>query len=104
MVKHMVHLMPPFFTRERFGRPQFLAGALLMAFLVQAIWLLHSELNAPESTATSATEQVRIASGWRQFHGGGIAGAPFPDPNELPIEVSHDPAASTRNTPLCSPS
>ena len=29
--------MTRFFTRERFGRPQFLAGALLLAFLAQAV-------------------------------------------------------------------
>ena len=37
--------MTRFFTRERFGRPQFLAGPLLLAFLAQASWLVHSELH-----------------------------------------------------------
>jgi hypothetical protein len=86
--------MTRFFIRERFGRPQFLAGALLLAFLAQALWLVHSELNPPAPTgpaATSASEQARIVFGWRQFHGGGIAGAPFPDPpNALPTQVTHD--------------
>ena len=83
--------MTPFFTRQRFGRPQFLAGVLLLIFLAQAVWLVHSELHGAESSATdalSASEQVRIATGWRQIHGGGIAGAPFPDaPGSLPIDA-----------------
>ena len=61
--------MTRFFTRERFGRPQFLAGALLLAFLTQSIWLVYSELRAVEPRAgasLSASEQVRIASGWRR--------------------------------------
>ena len=85
--------MTRFFTRERFGRPQFLAGLLLLLFLAQGIWLVHSELSASEfrRAAPSPSEQLRIAAGWRQLHGGGIAGAPFPDPpGSLPLEVSQD--------------
>ncbi len=98
--------MTRFFTRQRFGRPQFLAGALLLAFLAQAIWLVHSELRGDESGAysLSASEQVRIAAGWRQIHGGGIAGAPFPDvPGSLPIDVARDSAGfDTEHSPLLS--
>lgn len=97
--------MTGFFTRERFGRPQFLAGALLLAFLAQALWLVHSELSPPESQgmdAANAPEQIRIAAGWRQLHGGGIAGAPYPDgPAALPLEVSHD-GFDTEHSPLLS--
>jgi len=67
--------MRPYFTRERFGRPQVLAGLLLLAFFCQAVWLVHAELsvaNAPE-----VPEAARIREGWRQWHGRGIAGAPF---------------------------
>jgi hypothetical protein len=97
--------MTQFFTRERFGRPQFLAGTLLLAFLAQGIWLVHSELHASEfrPTAPSASEQVRIAAGWRQLHGQGIAGAPYPDPpGSLPIEVSQDSSFDTQHSPLLS--
>ena len=80
--------MAGFFTRQRFGRPQFLAGALLLLFLAQAIWLVHSELRMSESSSLSASEQVRIAAGWRQIHGGPIAGAPFPDAL-LPLPQAH---------------
>jgi hypothetical protein len=95
--------MTPFFTRQRFGRPQFLAGVLLLIFLAQAVWLVHSELHGAESLRTdtlSASEQVRIAAGWRQIHGAGIAGAPFPDaPGSLPIDVA---GFDTEHSPLLS--
>jgi hypothetical protein len=96
--------MTGFFTRQRFGRPQFLAGALLLLFLAQAIWLIHSEFRTTESSALSASEAVRISAGWRQIHGGGIAGAPFPDaPGSLPMEVSRDDAGfDTEHSPLIS--
>jgi hypothetical protein len=67
--------MTGYFTRERFGRPQFLAGLLLLVFLAQAIWLLHGELGATDGP--DGLEAVRIREGWKQWHGRGIAGAPF---------------------------
>jgi hypothetical protein len=106
MVKHFVLPMTRFFTRERFGRPQFLAGLLLLVFLSQAVWLVHSELHAPEfhgPRGPAASEQLRIFAGWRQFHGGGIAGAPFPDPPaQLPLEVSQESGFDTEHSPLLS--
>lgn len=72
--------MRPYFTRERFGRPQFLAGLLLLAFLGQALWLVRAQLGAaplPESD-----EALRIGEGWKQCHGKGIAGAPMMDLSE----------------------
>jgi len=98
--------MTQFFTRERFGRPQFLAGALLLAFLAQGLWLVHSELHAAEfrEADPGVSEQVRMAAGWRQFHGGNIAGAPFPDTQStLPLEVSEDADGfDTQHSPLLS--
>jgi hypothetical protein len=67
--------MSSYFTRERFGRPQFLAGLLLFAFLAQTLWLLNSELRG--YTVPDAAEAVRIREGWKQWHGRGFAGAPF---------------------------
>jgi hypothetical protein len=101
MVKHFVCLMTRFFTPERFGRPQFLAGSLLLAFLAQTVWLVNSDLRT--SDAPSASEQVRAAAGWRQFHGRGIAGAPYPDPPaSLPIEISQTNGFDTQHSPLLS--
>ena len=87
--------MAKFFTRERFGRPQFLAGGLLFLFLAQAFWLVYAELHtaaAEGSNGLGAAELVNLTVGWRQFHGGAIAGAPYPDPPDtLPMDVSVDP-------------
>ena len=98
--------MTGFFTRQRFGRPQFLAGLLLLAFLAQAAWLVDAELRASsagEVDSSSASEQVRIAAGWRQIHHGGIAGAPFPDaPGSLPFEISLDHGFDAEHSPLLS--
>ncbi|MGA8213137.1 MAG: hypothetical protein WB799_06060 [Candidatus Sulfotelmatobacter sp.] len=93
--------MTRFFTRERFGRPQFLAGALLLIFLAQSAWLVHAELSA--SAAPGASEQARISAGWRQLHGGSIAGAPYPDPpSSLPTEISTNEGFDTEHSPLLS--
>ncbi|HYM76731.1 MAG TPA: hypothetical protein VE377_12195 [Candidatus Dormibacteraeota bacterium] len=70
--------MRPYFTRERFGRPQFLAGLLLLAFLAQALWLVHAELSVSEGP--EAQEAIRIGEGMKQWHGRGIAGAPLSEP------------------------
>jgi hypothetical protein len=67
--------MRPYFKRERFGRSQLLAGLLLLAFLAQAGWLARAQLRAAEGPQDE--EAVRISEGWRQWHGRGIAGAPF---------------------------
>lgn len=77
--------MRPYFTRERFGRPQFLAGSLLLCFLAQAVWLIHAEMSTDREP--DSAEAVRIGEGWKQWHGRGIAGAPFLDPGG----VSPDP-------------
>ncbi len=64
-----------FFTRERFGIPQFAALALLVIFLVQCLWLIHQLLRAtPEEPGT---DLVVIAEGLREWHGRGVAGTPF---------------------------
>jgi hypothetical protein len=69
--------MRPYFTRERFGRPQFLAGLLLLCFLAQALWLVHAELRGARDL--DGQEAVRIGEGWKQWHGHGIAAAPMLD-------------------------
>lgn len=81
--------MRPYFTHERFGRPQFLAGLLLLAFLAQAAWLVQAELGA--SGGLDGAEAVRIREGWKQWHGRGIAGAPL---SEAVASEAQDPFRS----------
>ena len=97
--------MAKFFTRERFGRPQFLAGTLLLIFLAQSLWLVYAELHAATERGLNGlgpAELVNITAGWRQLYGGPIAGAPYPDPpGTLPLEVSTDAANfDTEHSPL----
>ena len=66
--------MRPFFTRERFGQPQFVAGLLLLAFLAQCVWLTD---RAMRRVGVSEAELFRIEQGLRQWHGAGIAGTPY---------------------------
>src|SRR5258708_24614161 len=98
--------MGQFFTRDRFGRPQFLAGALLLALFAQAAWLVHSELHGTEAGGygnRDLSEEVRIAAGWRQFHGGGVAGAPYVDPpGAFPIDTPRQDAFDVEQSPLLS--
>jgi hypothetical protein len=77
------------FIRERFGRPQFLAGFLLLAFFAQAAWLLRTELRAGNDP--EAPEVGRIREGWKQWHGHGIAGAPFADDAADEQDPASDP-------------
>jgi hypothetical protein len=65
--------MSGFFTRERFGRPQFWAGCLLLVFLAQCCWLVEHSL-----TGVNAGEIFREAEGVKQLRGLKIAGTPFP--------------------------
>jgi hypothetical protein len=90
--------MRPYFTRERFGRPQFLAGLLLLCFLGQALWLLHAELRAAREP--DPPEAIRIGEGWKQLHGRGVASAPYSNP-DANIAVTLD-SFDTEQSPLLS--
>jgi hypothetical protein len=56
--------MGAFFTRERFGRPQVLAGLLLLVFLAQCVWLVARDLQAG---SLDPDETSRIEEGLRQW-------------------------------------
>jgi hypothetical protein len=77
--------MVRYFTRDRFGRPQFLAALLLLAFLAQALWLVHAELGANQTL--DGDEEIRISEGLKQWHGHGVAGAPVIDPVDNPFAL-----------------
>ncbi len=93
--------MGSYFTRERFGRPQFLAASILLAFLAQALWLVHAELSTPQSM--EGEEALRIGEGLKQWHGRGIAGAPFTEPADDPfvhLSQSSENGFDTEHSPL----
>jgi hypothetical protein len=89
--------MRAYFTRERFGRPQFLAGFLLLAFVAQVIWLVRAELGAAHEP--DVREAVLVSEGWKQWHGRGIAGAPMMEADAGPFEKS-EPEFDTERSPL----
>ena len=62
--------MGGFFTRERFGRPQVLAGLLLLLFVAQCLWLMNRGLRLRPDSG----EVFRIREGLGQWHGEWIAG------------------------------
>ncbi|HUO17049.1 MAG TPA: hypothetical protein VMX38_18860 [Verrucomicrobiae bacterium] len=62
--------------RSYLTRARLLAGVLLLAFLGQGAWLVHREVGGE---ALEAEEATRIGEGWKQWHGRGLAGAPFGD-------------------------
>ncbi len=78
--------MRSYFIRERFGRPQFLAGLLLTAFLAQAAWLVHAELSA--APGLESPEALRVSEGLKQCHARGIAGAPITETVDSPQSFS----------------
>lgn len=95
--------MPSYFTRERFGRPQFLASLLLLAFLLQGIWLVHRQLAA--EPLPEPDEALRIREGWKQWHGKGIAAAPFMNTAEDgtgPALIDEVEGFDTQHSPLLS--
>lgn len=83
MVKHSVLPMEKFFTRERFGQPQFLAGMLLLVFLAQCAWLIGHSLSRLD-----LGEAYRINEGLRQLHGGRVAGTPSAIPPRQDEEMN----------------
>ncbi|HXX00863.1 MAG TPA: hypothetical protein VEJ00_06590 [Candidatus Acidoferrales bacterium] len=93
--------MRPYFTRERFGQPQFLAGLLLLAFLMQGVWLVHAELRG--GTEPEGPEAERIGEGWKQWQGRGIAGAPRvegPGDSPEPFRNRNDDGFDREHSPL----
>lgn len=94
--------MGSYFTRERFGRPQFLAVSLLLAFLAQGLWLVHAEFRA--SQPPDAREAILVSEGWKQWHGHGTAGAPLMEADPAPFETDgfekSEPEFDAERSPL----
>jgi hypothetical protein len=56
--------MTAFFTRERFGKPQVLAGVLLLAFLAQCAWLVRCRLQEAQA---QPSDVYRVERGLRYW-------------------------------------
>jgi hypothetical protein len=91
--------MGGFFTHERFGRPQFIGGALLLIFLAQCVWLVEKGLHRPEA---APDELFRVQSGVQQWTGGPIAGMPAPamESAQVPPEVENNGGYDPNHSPL----
>jgi hypothetical protein len=72
--------MVPFFTRERFGRPQFLAGCLLLAFLAQCLWLVGKGARPGTLDVSEIYRLERGAALWQGRGSGPDANVPVPVP------------------------
>ena len=93
--------MGKFFTRERFGEPQFLAGSLLLIFILQCLWLV---ARGTSPLDVDSSELFRVQEGVRQWRGEGIAGTPAPEraeaPSPPPPEVEQNAGFDPDHAPL----
>ena len=88
--------MGKFLTRERFGRPQVLAGFLLLGFLAQCGWLL---VRGTEPLEMDSSQLFRVIEGLQQWSGDSVAGTPSverinagtPTPREVDLNEGYDP-------------
>jgi hypothetical protein len=93
--------MAKFFTRERFGRPQVVAGSLLLIFLAQCCWLL---VRGTAPLDVDSSDLFRVQEGIRQWHGEAVAGTPSPErleaPSPPPPEVEQNQGFDPEHSPL----
>ncbi len=59
-----------------------------MAFLSQALWLVHAEMKG--TSEPDARDAIRVSQGLEQWHGRGIAGMAAPDSSQNPFEAGLD--------------
>jgi hypothetical protein len=78
--------MSTFFSRERFGQPQVIAGMLLLIFIGQCVWLVSRDLRA---NRVDPDEMFRIEAGLNQW--GAPQKAPAAYPGDAPYEVAQTP-------------
>lgn len=93
--------MSKFFTAERFGRPQFLAAMLLLAFVGQCLWLISRQAQTVE---IESTQIFRVQEGLRQWQGLSVAGTPANERLEgsapLPLELEQNQGYDPNHSPL----
>jgi hypothetical protein len=63
-----------FLHSDAFRAPQFAAAALLLAYLMQCVWLVR--VQALHASVSDSDQVLRIYQGVEQWKGGGIAGTP----------------------------
>lgn len=93
--------MGKFLTRERFGRPQILAGFLLLAFLAQGGWLL---VRGTRPAEIDSSQLFRVVEGLQQWTGQSVAGTPSVERLEAgtptPPEIDHNEGYDANHSPL----
>jgi len=93
--------MGKFLTRERFGRPQILAGFLLLAFLAQCGWLL---VRGTQPAEIDSSQLFRVVEGLQQWSGDSVAGTPSVERMEAgtptPPEINHNDGYDANHSPL----
>ncbi len=89
MVKHSVALMSAFFTRERFGRPQVLAGLLLVVFVAQCAWLVKRRV---QSLQVQPNDVYRVERGLRYWENRGLERTVYALPSQPAVAGSTSPA------------
>ena len=93
--------MGKFLTRERFGRPQVLAGFLLLGFLAQCGWLL---VRGTDPLEMDSSHLFRIVEGLQQWSEHSVAGTPSVERMEAgtptPPEVDHNDGYDPNHSPL----
>jgi hypothetical protein len=85
--------MRGFFTRERFGEPQFIAALFLLVFLAECVWLADKIVG--NSGRADPGELFPIKEGLRQWQGGGIAGTPYAPSSGPTGDLNPDYATNT---------
>ena len=75
------------------NRTKRFAGALLLIFLAQCLWLIHAELRSEFGCYPAGTmeRQARVMEGLRQWRGRGIAGTPENIPSWTPTPARNSP-------------
>ena len=82
-----------FFESRLIGRPQFLAAAFLLVYLLECVWLVR--VQTPHITKIDPERAVRMEYGLAQWRGGPVAGTPESSLTAKPPEVA--PAQTGRH-------
>jgi hypothetical protein len=93
--------MSKFLTRERFGRPQVLAGIFLLGFLAQCGWLL---ARGTQPMEMGDSQLFRVIEGLQQWSGQSVAGTPSVERIQAgtptPPEVDQNDGFDPNHSPL----